>query len=557
MNVIISKSTVKKIFSKNNIKIFNNEIYWLKKLRKFDFVPKIVNIDYINSSILISNEGQIISNKNKPKNWKTQLKRILNILKKNNCFHSDIKQENLLVKKNKLILIDFAQSTKISDLKKNIFKKNRIFFDQYSINRINLSINKNSIHSNDLRVMMIWKSNHYLKIEKKIQKNKNIQILDKIKIKKNFFKNFSKDRIYWLDQFYNKDIGKDTDKLKDNIFVYIIQSINPVFKKNHMIFENQERIVDDKIFNFKKKIRNNRNSLVHISDNFEEAKRNAIFLSQSKNDFPAKYFQNTQINFKDKKDFFTKLNKTKNLKYVILRNQKSEYDDIDILVNNYFLFKKVSDCHSYKNKNLKLISNSGDPLEENGFKVANYIKINNKFIYLDIRFVGDGYFDTKWQKKILDTRVINSIYFAPNKENHIYALIYHIVYHKGYLNKKYSNYLKKNLKFKKIDIKKLAKIINNYLSKKKYNVVRPSDLTIPYTIKFTPCLFRKEMHLIKNQIKCRNFSGANRMIYNIIKYQNFSNFLKLNFLLLICDNQFKLIKAKFKKILFRYLSLRK
>ena len=557
MNVIISKLTVKKIFSKNNIKIFNNEIYWLKKLRKFDFVPKIINIDYINSSILISNEGQIISNKNKPKNWKKQLKRILNVLKKNNCFHSDIKQENLLVKKNKLILIDFAQSTKISDLKKNIFKKNRIFFDQYSINRINLSINKNSIHSNDLRVMMIWKSNHYLKIEKKIQKNKNLQILDKIKIRKNFFKNFSKDRIYWLDQFYNKDIGKHSDKLKDNIFVYIIQSINPVFKKNHMIFENQERIVDDKIFKFKKKIRNNRNSLVHISDNFEEAKRNAIFLSRSKNDFPAKYFQNTQINFKDKKDFFTKLNKTKNLKYVILRNQKSEYDDIDILVNNYFLFKRVSDCHSYKNKNLKLISNSGDPIEEDGFKVANYIKINNKFIYLDIRFVGDGYFDTKWQKKILDTRVINSIYFAPNKENHIYALIYHIVYHKGYLDKKYSNYLKKNLKFKKIDIKKLAKIINNYLSKKKYNVVRPSDLTIPYTIKFTPCLFRKEMHLIKNQIKCRNFSGANRMIYNIIKYQNFSNFLKLNFLLLICNNQFKLIKAKFKKILFRYLSLRK
>ena len=72
-----------------------------------------------------------------------QLKKILYVLKKNNCFHSDIKPDNLLLNKKKLVLIDFAQSIKISDLKKDVFFKKRIFFDQYSINRINLSIEKN------------------------------------------------------------------------------------------------------------------------------------------------------------------------------------------------------------------------------------------------------------------------------------------------------------------------------------------------------------------------------------------------------------------------------
>ena len=42
------------------------------------------------------------------------------ILKKIIVFHSDIKPDNLLVKNKRLYLIDFAQSIKISDLKKYI-----------------------------------------------------------------------------------------------------------------------------------------------------------------------------------------------------------------------------------------------------------------------------------------------------------------------------------------------------------------------------------------------------------------------------------------------------
>ena len=55
--------------------------------------------------------------------WPKQLNKILHILKKNNCFHSDINPQNVLVKNNKLKLIDFDQCLKISDLKRNIFLK--------------------------------------------------------------------------------------------------------------------------------------------------------------------------------------------------------------------------------------------------------------------------------------------------------------------------------------------------------------------------------------------------------------------------------------------------
>ena len=105
MKISISNNIVKKYFSSNHSSLFFNEIYWLKKLKNYEFIPRILNIDYKNYVISISYEGERISYKNKPYNWSKQLRKILYCLKKNNCFHSDIKPDNLLVKNNKLILI--------------------------------------------------------------------------------------------------------------------------------------------------------------------------------------------------------------------------------------------------------------------------------------------------------------------------------------------------------------------------------------------------------------------------------------------------------------------
>ena len=555
MRISISNQIVKKYFSNNTSSQFYNEIFWLKRLEKFGFVPKIKNIDYRKYIISISNEGDEISKKNKPHDWSKQLNKILYILKKNNCFHSDINPQNVLVKNNKLKLIDFDQCLKISDLKRNIFLKTRVFYDQYSFNRINLSINQNIIISNDLRILIVWDPKKIRQIEKKICRNRNIQIIDKTKIKKKFYHEDYKDRIYWIDQFYNKKISKKTNKLKDEIFVYVIKSVNPVFKYNKMIFVDENKIVDDKIFKFKKKIRNQKTSVVHIADNFEEAKRNSLFLSKSKDNYPAKYFFKTQNTYKSKKEFFKKLNKFKKLKYVVLRDQSSENDDIDILVNNYFLFKRVSDCHSYKLKNLNLIGNAGDPVDENGFKVSNYILIKNKKINLDIRFVGDNYLDEKWQKKILKNREFDNFRFIPNSEDFKYSLLYHIIFHKGFIANKYIKFLKEKFKLKKLHYRKLNSIISNYMSLKNYKYKRPSDLTMPVTLELNRISLREELCRIKDQIKIRNFSGANKMMFNLIKFQKYTTFLKFELLFLILFNQFHLFKSLFKKYFFKKIRL--
>ena len=102
-------------------------------------------------------------------------------------------------------------------------------------------------------MLVIWNEKNQSEIEKKIIQNKNFLIIDKIKLRKNFYTDIYKDRIFWIDQFYNKKISKNTNKLKNDIFVYIIKSINPTFKSNKMIFTKQNKIVDHKEYLILKK----------------------------------------------------------------------------------------------------------------------------------------------------------------------------------------------------------------------------------------------------------------------------------------------------------------
>ena len=119
--------------------------------------------------------------------------------------------------------------------------------------------------------------------------------------------------------------------------------------------------------------------------------------------------------------------------------------NLDILVNDYHLFKRIADAHSYKLKNLSFFSNNGDPVEDYGFKVSNYININKRKICLDIRYVGDNYLDKNWQANILKNKIFYKNIFIPSKKDQLYSILYHIIFHKGFINKKYLKYLKKIL----------------------------------------------------------------------------------------------------------------
>jgi hypothetical protein len=551
--IIYENRIVKKIFYDWQKDRFINEIYWLKKLSKYKFIPKIIDIDYKNRILIITNEGDKLTSSNLPSNWQNQLNKILKCLSQNNCFHGDINSENILVRNKKLKLIDFAQST-IKKGKEIVYLKKRMFFDEYAQNRIAINVNKSSYNSNYLRTLVVWDKSNQKKIDKEIIANPNLKIIDKIFISKNFYEDIYKDKIFWLDKFYNRPIDRNSLKLRKDLYCYIIISKNPIFKLNKMLFTKDERFVDENIFKFKKKIRKKQKNIIHISDNFEEAKRNALFISRTKNTFPYRYFLKSQFVHHSLSTLIKKLNNEKKLKYIFLRNIFDKNGDIDVLCNNYYLFKQLVDGQSFKKKNLNIISNSGDPYEDYGFKVSNFVKVKNKEVCFDIRSIGDNYFDKKWQNNLLKKRIKKSNYFTLKNEDKLYSLVYHIVYHKGYIDKKYIKFLNLNLKKDNIKLNFLKSFIDKYLEQNNYNVTRPNDLTIPITFKMNKQQRLKEFELINNQIEINNNSGANKMLLNFVKHQRIRCFFDNKFIILIIKNLTKYFKQILKHFIFKKIS---
>ena len=105
-----------------------------------------------------------------------------------------------------------------------------------------------------------------------------------------------------------------------------------------------------------------------------------------------------------------------------------------------------------------------------------------------------------------------------------------------------------------INFSKIVEIINNYLKLKKYKITRSLDLTIPVTYQLDNFSIKNEFQLVKKQIDNRNFSGANKMIYNIIKFQKSYIYLNSDILLVILFNLYNLIKSKFKNLIFKYFN---
>lgn len=155
--------------------------------------------------------------------------------------------------------------------------------------------------------------------------------------------------------------------------------------------------------------------------------------------------------------------------YVILRNQEEindnirENDDIDFLVNNHQKMALFLDAKKMSK----------------GSERVNYkIIVNNKFIRIDLRYIGDNYFDIFWQNECMKNRILseNNIYVL-DELNAYYTLIYHSLIHKRQIPEKYLEIFK----LSENDLKnKLYKFMYNF----NYRMVEPKDITLYFNRKY-------------------------------------------------------------------------
>lgn len=135
------------------------------------------------------------------------------------------------------------------------------------------------------------------------------------------------------------------------------------------------------------------------------------------------------------KELFNLLNADKKLKYIIQRsfgqlaNPPSTfgYDDVDILVNDYYYFKAITGARS---NNISAMREN-----DNGYWVQSNILVDNVEIRFDIRFLGDNYINSRWEKDMLENRSLFSIgrglrVFIPNIEDELCSMLYYVLIQK-------------------------------------------------------------------------------------------------------------------------------
>ena len=349
-----------------------------------------------------------------------------------------------------------------------------------------------------VHLFIIWKNGRHKEGEIVNLIKQKFQILKKYEITwtpEKFRNNLSS---LYCDDFTN-DSFQEEHRGNGEFLVIIVKDLNPIFENRKT--NNGIELVNINAFEFKYKIRNeilHGDFQFHATNNLKETKHDLVLLlGQNLNDF----LQNTKLNgsceklqkdlpcvrgWKNLEEVFYVLNDASD--YCLLRcfdkipyKHTSQDGDIDILTNDM--------------QNIIAILDENNNLKKNAFRFFNYIKVGNDTILFHLKFVGDDYYDINWQRKILNTKILNkNNCYIPNDEMYFYSLLYHGIIHKtNYLkyNETLTNLAKKlNIKDFKLDIKYLIKLLGNWLKNNNYK----------YTLHLDKCRgFHKE-NVYKNSL---------------------------------------------------------
>lgn len=141
-------------------------------------------------------------------------------------------------------------------------------------------------------------------------------------------------------------------------------------------------------------------------------------------------------NWESAKSVFEELNR--NITYLVIRNYEGFYESV--LLDNHadidILCKKKD-----RKKIIRLLE--AVPRLERKDSIHYKILISSEYIPIDLRVVGDGYYDKKWELDMLLNREYDVRgFFHMSKDDYFWSLLYHALYHKGHLSSEYQIRLK-------------------------------------------------------------------------------------------------------------------
>ena len=161
------------------------------------------------------------------------------------------------------------------------------------------------------------------------------------------------------------------------------------------------------------------------------------------------------------------------LDYVVMRNFEylpdnrfsKEHGDIDFLVKDLDQAVYITNAQRLYKKRYK-------------------INVDGKDVLVDFEHVGDGSYDQKWQNNILKKKIlVKNSFYVPDDEDYFFGLIYHILFHKTYIETDYPDKIKKI--FKKLsfydsnrcNFDNYLKFLEKFLSVNNYEIPKPKDIS--------------------------------------------------------------------------------
>lgn len=189
-------------------------------------------------------------------------------------------------------------------------------------------------------------------------------------------------------------------------------------------------------------------------------------------------------NWKSLQMLFESLNKS--CRYLILRNFENMdepdffcngHEDIDILCENYEKFKTAAKAENlYNEDNIHL-----------------YVMVNYRRIPIDLRTVGDDYYDAAWEENMLSSRKLKHTmmgeWYTMDEENYYYSLVYHAYIQKEMVGADYPARLQELAR--SIGLTNTTKEMHlesliSFLNENEYMCPYPHDISVPVNAYLLP-----------------------------------------------------------------------
>jgi len=107
----------------------NKEVFWLQKLKSFSRVPNVISFN--DDTIIMDYMGSEITKTIVPFDWELQIRYIIDTLEQLGVSHNDIKIEEILVKDNKINIIDFQHATSTREEFEELRKQGKVTVEPY------------------------------------------------------------------------------------------------------------------------------------------------------------------------------------------------------------------------------------------------------------------------------------------------------------------------------------------------------------------------------------------------------------------------------------------